>query len=242
MTGHVPADAVDPLAGERLRVLVVDDHPVVRRGLRAMLEAEPWVDEIIDAASAAEAVRQAVARRVDVAAMDVGLPDADGIDATRRIVAALPGVRILMLTLHDDPDVVARSLHAGAHGYLLKDSDPDTILHALRTVASGGVVLGPGVGPRLLTSLQGTPTRLPPPLDRLTARERDLLGRLAVGDNNSQIARHLRLSEKTVRNQLSTVFAKLGVADRVRAALIARDAGMGSSSRLDQDRARPPQR
>lgn len=208
------------------RVLIVDDHPVVRRGLRTMLEGEPWVEEVVEAATATEAVRQAVSRRVDVVAMDVVLPDGDGVEATRRVVQARPDAKVLMLTMTDDEDVVARSLHAGARGYLLKDTDPDTIVDALRTVADGGVVLGPRIGPAMLTTLRRTPAALPAPFDRLTDRERDILSRLACGDSNARIARHLGLSEKTVRNQLSSVFTKLGVADRVQAALLARDAGI----------------
>jgi DNA-binding NarL/FixJ family response regulator len=211
---------------EDRRVLIVDDHPVVRRGLRAMLEGEPWVAEVTEAATVADAVREAISRRVHVIAMDVALPDGDGVDATRRILRGHPDAKVLMLTMTDDEDMVERALRAGASGYLLKDTDPDTVVDALRTVAGGGVVLGPRIGPTMLTALRRAPADLPPPFDQLTARERDILGRLAVGDSNALIARHLGVSEKTVRNQLSVVFAKLGVADRVHAALLARDAGI----------------
>jgi len=208
------------------RVLIVDDHPVVRRGLRAMLEGEEWVSEVVEAATAADAVRLAVAERAEVIAMDVALPDGDGVEATRRILRARPEAQVLVVTMADDEEVVARALRAGARGYVLKDTDPDTIVDALRTVAGGGVVLGPRIGPALLTTLRRAPADLPPPFDQLTARERAILARLSCGDSNSRIARHLGLSEKTVRNQLSVVFTKLGVADRVKAALLARDAGI----------------
>lgn len=208
------------------RVLVVDDHPVVRRGLRAMLEGEPWVKDVLEAASVEEAVREAVTYQVDVVAMDVTLPDGDGIEATRRIVSRCPGVNVLMVTFHDDEDRVARALRAGARGYVLKDTEPDTVVHALRTVAEGGVVLGPRVGPEVLATLQRAPAALPPPFDTLTARERDILAGLVRGENNARIAKHLGLSEKTIRNQLSIVFTKLGVSDRVQAALRAREVGM----------------
>jgi DNA-binding NarL/FixJ family response regulator len=224
----VVADPVgDEAAGvvESRRVLIVDDHPVVRRGLRTMLEGESWVAEVVEAATAAEAVREAVSRRVHVVAMDLALPDGDGIEATRRIVQASPDIKILMLTMTNDENIVARALRAGARGYVLKDTDPDAVVDALRTVAGDGVVLGPGIGAALLTSRQPG-TDLPPPFDRLTPREREILARLASGDSNARIARHLGLSEKTVRNQLSVVFSKLGVADRVQAALLARDAGI----------------
>jgi len=211
-------------------VLVVDDHPVVRRGLRAMLEAEAWVSSVTEAATAAEALRQAVTARPHVVAMDVGLPDGDGIEAARRIVQAVPHARVLMVTMADDGPVVTRSLRAGAHGYVLKDTDPDTIVEALRTVASGGIVLGPGIGPATLTEPAAGPAA-PPPFDRLTPREREIVEHLAAGHTNARIGRHLGLSEKTVRNQLSAVFAKLGVADRVQAALLARDAGITGATR-----------
>lgn len=209
------------------RVLIVDDHPVVRRGLRTMLEGEPWVTDIFEAATTAEAISLAVSQRVQVIAMDVALPDGDGVEATQRIMQSCPDVKILMLTMANDEDVVSRSLRAGARGYVLKDTDPDAIVDALRTVAQGGVVLGPGIGPAMLASLHRRPAELPPPFNQLTPRERDILSRLASGDSNARIARHFGLSEKTVRNQLSGIFAKLGVADRVQAALRARDVGLG---------------
>ncbi len=191
-----------------------------------MLESEPWVAEVAEAATVAEAIREAVSRRVHVIAMDLALPDGDGIEATRRIVQAHPDVKILMLTMTNDENVAARALRAGARGYVLKDTDPDAVVDALRTVAGDGVVLGPGIGPALLTSRHPGIAELPPPFDRLTPREREILARLASGDSNARIARHLGLSEKTVRNQLSVVFSKLGVGDRVQAALLARDAGI----------------
>jgi two-component system nitrate/nitrite response regulator NarL len=211
---------------EPIRVLIVDDHPVVRRGLRVMLEGEPWVRDVTEAASVEEAVREAVTCQADVIAMDVVLPDGDGVDATRRILEACPDAAVLMLTMADDDEIVARALSAGARGFLLKDTDPDMVLDALRTVASGGVVLGPKVGPTVLTALRRAPAVLPPPFDRLTARELEIVNRLAVGDSNAQIARQLNVSEKTIRNQMSAVFHKLNVSDRVQAALLARDAGI----------------
>ncbi|SFF37125.1 DNA-binding response regulator, NarL/FixJ family, contains REC and HTH domains [Actinoplanes philippinensis] len=208
------------------RVLVVDDHPVVRRGLRAMLEGEPWVATVTEAATVAEAVREAAVHPVHVVAMDVVLPDGDGIDAAGRILRAAPGTRMLILTMDDDESVVERALRAGAHGFLLKDTDPEVVVDSLRTVAAGGVVLGPRTAGALLTGLRTAPARIPAPFDRLSEREREVVVRLTAGDSNAQIARRLGLSEKTVRNQLSAIFAKLGVTDRVRVALLARDAGL----------------
>jgi two-component system, NarL family, nitrate/nitrite response regulator NarL len=210
----------------RCRVLVVDDHPVVRRGLRAMLEDEDWVASVAEASSVEEAVRAAVSHKPQVVAMDINLPDGDGIEATRRIVTLCPGVKVLIVTLYDDKDRVARALKAGARGYVLKDTEPDTIVDALRTVADGGVVLGPKVGPEVLTTLQGTPAQLPPPFDKLTPQERKILAGLVRGATNAEIGRGLGLNEKTVRNYLTGVFEKLGVDSRVQAALRARDAGI----------------
>jgi two-component system, NarL family, nitrate/nitrite response regulator NarL len=207
------------------RVLIVDDHPVVRRGLRAMLENEAWVAEVTEAASVADAVRAAVTGRAQVVAMDIALPDGDGVEATRRIVQAVPDVAVLMLTMTDDEETVGRALRAGARGYMLKDTDPDTVVDALRTVAGGGLVLGPRVAAGMLAAARANP-RLPAPFDRLTERERDIVARLAAGESNARIARHLGLSEKTVRNHLTAVFTKLEVSDRVQAALLAREAGI----------------
>ncbi|MGH3909294.1 MAG: response regulator [Pseudonocardiaceae bacterium] len=210
---------------ERLRVLIVDDHPVVRRGLRTMLEGEPWVAAVAEAATVADAVKEAVTQQVHVVAMDVTLPDGDGIDATRRIVRARPDARVLVLTMSDDEDIVARAFDAGARGYLLKDTDPETVIDSLRTVAAGGVVLGPRIGLAVLGTGQRQPARLPP-LDQLTQREYEILTLLATGESNARIARQVGVTEKTVRNQLTNVFSKLEVADRVQAALLARSMGV----------------
>jgi DNA-binding NarL/FixJ family response regulator len=219
-------------SGHGCRVLVVDDHPVLRRGLLALLATEPWVEATFEAGTEAEAVAQAVTHRVDLVAMDVALREGgDGVEATRRIVRARPEALVLIVTMSDDEAVVGRALRAGARGYVLKDSDPQTLVEALHTVASGGFVLGPGVGPSLVQV--GEDRRRPDdgPLARLTPRERELLAGLAAGDSNARIARHLGISEKTVRNSMSSVFAKLGVGDRVQAALLAREVGLPGQRR-----------
>jgi two-component system, NarL family, nitrate/nitrite response regulator NarL len=191
-----------------------------------MLDSEPWVDAVVEAATVAEAVRQAVTQQIQVVAMDLVLPDGDGIEATGRILQSRPGVRVLMMTMADDDDLVVRALRAGARGYILKSTEPDTVIDALRTVAAGGVVLGPTIGPAMLNTLQRAPAQLPPPFDQLTARQRDILAGLVRGNSNARIARHLGVTEKTVRNQLTPIFMVLGVSDRVQAALLARDAGI----------------
>jgi two-component system, NarL family, nitrate/nitrite response regulator NarL len=211
----------------RERVLIVDDHPIFRHGLRTILEHQDWVEAIVEADTAAAAVKAAVEHRVTVVAMDVALPDADGIEATRRILQLRPEVNILMLTMLDDDELVVRALQAGARSFARKDISPNRLIQALAAVADGGVVLGAAVGAVVIANLQRTPVVLPPPFDRLNERERQILAQLAGGGaNNGQIARKIGLSEKTVRNHVSAIYTKLGVADRIRAALLVRDSGV----------------
>jgi DNA-binding NarL/FixJ family response regulator len=142
----------------KYRVLIVDDHPVVRRGLRTLLIDKDWVEEVFEASTVASALREAVTRRADVIAMDIALPDGDGLDATQRILTLCPDASVLILTLTDDETFVSRALQSGARGYVLKDTDPDMIGDALRTVAGGGVVLGPKIGGGMLAALHETAT------------------------------------------------------------------------------------
>lgn len=200
---------------------------MVRRGLSTLLAEEPWIDEVVEAASADEAVREAVSQRVDIIAMDVTLHDGDGIEATSRITRVRPEAKVLILTMSEDEEIVANALRAGARGYVLKDTDPDTIVDALKMVAEGQVVLCPKVSTSVAENLRHTQAELPPPFDQLTPREREILSLLARGNSNAKIARQLGLSEKTIRNQLSAVFMKIGVSDRVQAALRAREVGLG---------------
>jgi DNA-binding NarL/FixJ family response regulator len=202
------------------RVLVVDDHPVFRRGLRVLLEGQDWVGEVVEASTVAEALREVVTRAVDVVVLDLALPDGNGVEATSRILRVNPSAAVLILTMTNDDALLARAMHAGARGYLTKETAPDTVIDALRAVASGAVVLGPQIDPTKLIDTRHEPEELPAPLNLLSLREREILAHLASGQTNAQIADDLRLSEKTIRNQLSVVFAKLGVADRVQAALI----------------------
>lgn len=210
------------------RLLIVDDHPVVRRGLRTLLETLPWIESIVEAATVADAVREATLHRVQLVAMDIRLrdDDGDGIEAVRRIRQARPEARILMLTMADERAVVRRAVEAGAHGYVLKHTEPAHLISALETVAGGGFVLGPGVGSQPFDVLSAGPPPLPPPFDRLTERELAIVKRLVASDSNAQIGRRLNLAEKTVRNQLSEIYAKIGVTDRTQAALSAREHGI----------------
>jgi DNA-binding NarL/FixJ family response regulator len=198
-------------------VLVVDDHPVVRRGLTALLQAETWVHRVVEAGTLADARRAATVESPDVAVVDLTLPDGDGIALLRHLSATAPRCRALVMTMTADPGTVRAALDAGARGYLLKDSDPEVVVASLRTVAAGGQVLGPRVEER---------SGPPPPFDRLTPRELRLVQLLAGGRSSRQVGETLGLSEKTVRNQTAAVLAKVGVADRVRLALLAQRAGL----------------
>lgn len=205
-------------------VLIVDDHPIFRRGLRAMLAQESWVGAVEEAATVAEAVRTVTERPVDLVGLDVHLPDGRGSDHVGRLLRIRPGIRILMLSVDADEGTVSAALGEGAHGYLLKGDDADDVMAALRTVAAGGFVLGPQV-PNPLTSRQGQPA-LAPPLDKITPREREFLVYLTAGRGNAEIAQRLGLAEKTVRNQMTSLFDKIGVNDRFSAAVLARRNGL----------------
>lgn len=204
----------------RLSVLLVDDHPVVRSGLRALLASLPDVHVVGEAADGATAVELAVRLCPDVVLMDLGLPVLDGIAATRQIRQRAPDAAILVLTMHEDADTVGAAVRAGASGYLLKGVDQATLLESLHLVASGErligaqVDIGPDEGWR-------TPAELTP-------RERDVLTLIAQGLSNADITARLVLSPKTVRNHVSNIYLKLGVPDRARAIVHARRSGLGT--------------
>lgn len=206
-------------------VLIVDDHGVVRRGLRSLLAGEEWVGEVYEAATVSEAQQQATLHPVDVVAMDIRLPDGDGIQATRQILRARPSAKVLVISMDQDEEMVSRALAAGACGYMLKLTEPpDLLIDALRTAAGGARVLGPDVK---LPTVSGPQRRLlPAPLNELTDRERDILALVANGCTNQEIAAQLHLTEKTIRNQMTPILAKLGVTDRVKAALMAQKADL----------------
>ena len=218
-----------PTAGGPITVLIVDDHPLIRHGLSALLELEDWVGEVLAASTAQEGLELAVSRSPGLAVFDLGLPDKQGTELIVLLRRARPDCALLVLTMNSEESVVRACLLAGANGYVLKGSPPQVVVRAAQTVADGGLVLGPEVRTAPLTEADAP--KLPEPLSRLTARDLDLLARLAEGSSNREIARALGLSEKTVRNRLSGVFLTLGVADRVQAALLARDHGMTVSGR-----------
>ena len=192
------------------RVLVVDDHPLFRDGLTSLLGTVEDIDVVASVGDGESAVRQALEHRPDVVMMDLNLPGVPGLEATRRILEALPDCGVLVLTMLADEASVVASLRVGARGYLLKEAAQHEVLAAIRTVAAGGAVYGPKVAARLLDTDR--------PGD-LTARESEVLALLANGLSNSEIARDLGLSLKTVQNHVSHVLAKLQVKDRTQAAL-----------------------
>ncbi|WP_308819109.1 response regulator transcription factor [Pseudonocardia alni] len=212
---------------DRIRTLLVDDHAPFRAGLRTLLATAPDVDVCGEAATGEEAVESVVALHPDVVLLDLTMPGAGGVAATERIVAASPHARVLVLSMSGDDDSVLAALRAGARGYLLKGAARAEILHAVRTVAGGEAILGPSVASRLPALLAPVPPAPPPPFPELSAREREVLAGLAAGLTNPRIAARLGLSEKTVRNHVSAVLAKLGVAHRADAADRARAAGLG---------------
>ena len=207
-------------------VLVVDDHPLVRQGLRAVFEATQDVDVIAETDNGVDAVRLCVEQHPDVALMDLQLPGAHGIDATRQIAQAAPRTAVLVLTMFDDDDTVSAAVSAGAAGYLLKGADGADIVAAVRAAAAGQAVFGAPVAARLKGWFDHPPER-DRPFPELTDRERAILDGVASGLSNTEIGARLYLSPKTVANNLTTILAKLHLGHRTEAIVKAREAGLG---------------
>jgi DNA-binding NarL/FixJ family response regulator len=217
--------SISSVTTNSVRVLIADDHPVLRFGLRTMLEVS-GLNVIAEASTGTEALQFALALHPDVILMDVDMPDIDGIEATRQIRAALPEVRVLMLTMFHDDAALLAAIRAGAHGYILKSTQQSEIPHAVRAVAAGQVIFGAGVAERMLEAFVDLPT-IKLPFPELTAREREILGLLAQRCPNAVIAQRLNLSVKTVRNYVTCVLTKLKAVDRHEAGQMARQAGLG---------------
>ena len=203
-----------------IRVLVVDDHPVVRDGLRGMLGGQPDLEVVGEAANGHQAVRAVAAQSPDVVLMDLRMPELDGVAAIERIRAEHPGVHVLVLTTYDDDRHILRAVEAGATGYLLKDTPREQLFAAVRAAARGESVLSPVVADRLLRQVRQ------PQVEALSDREREVLALVADGRTNRAIAEELFISEATVKTHLVHVFAKLGVDDRTAAVMVALERGL----------------
>ncbi|HMQ56607.1 MAG TPA: response regulator transcription factor [Anaerolineae bacterium] len=214
-------DTRDPI-----RVLIADDHPLFRDGVRALLNSLPAAQVVGEAATGAEAVAQAEALQPDVILMDILMPDLNGIEATRQILGQNPTIGILMLTMFEDDESVFAAMRVGARGYILKGADQVEIWHAIQAVARGEALFGPAIARRLINffSRASIPTH---PFPELTEREHEILSLMAQGYSNAEIAETFVLSPKTVRNHVSNIFSKLQVADRAHAIVKAREAGLG---------------
>jgi DNA-binding NarL/FixJ family response regulator len=213
---------------DTVRVLIADDHPHFREGMRGRLDRVADVAVVGEAASGDEAVELAHKLEPHIILMDIKMPGLNGIEATREIQRANPQIGILVLTMFEDDDSVFAAMRAGAKGYLLKDSGGEGVVHAIRAVASGEAVFGPGVAERIIGYFSAPRAAAPQrAFPELTEREEEILSLVAQGKSNREIARQLFVSLKTVRNHVSNILLKLQVADRAQAVIRARDAGMG---------------
>ncbi|MFI0406445.1 response regulator [Actinomadura sp. 3N508] len=210
-----------------LRVLVADDQALVRGSFRVLLDTTPGLRTVGEAGTGAEAVELAERERPDVVLMDVRMPEMDGIEATRRICADLPDIRVLILTTFDLDSYVYSALRAGASGFLLKDTPPADLLSAVRVVAAGDSLLAPTVTRRLIAEFVRRPEiQLPPSLDGLTDREREVLTLVARGLSNTELAEHLHLSPATVKTHIGHLLAKLQARDRAQLVIAAYESGL----------------
>jgi DNA-binding NarL/FixJ family response regulator len=210
-------------------VLIADDHPMFRRGVAAVIDGDPDMHVVAQADSTDTAVQAAALNQPDVVLMDLAMPGGGGIEALRRIRAADADARVLMLTMSEDADAVFAALRAGARGYLLKDADKDAIRAAVAAVARGEAVFGQRIADKVVAFFANAATAGTTAFPQLSGREREVLDLIARGLDNRAIARRLVLSEKTVRNNVSTILTKLQVADRNQAIVTARDAGLGTT-------------
>jgi DNA-binding NarL/FixJ family response regulator len=212
-----------------IHVLVADDQALVRGGFRMILEAQPDITVVAEAADGRQAVALARTESPDVVLMDIRMPELDGIQATRQLLnGTTPAPRVLMLTTFDLDEYVYEAIRAGASGFLLKDVPPDELAHAVRVVAAGDVLLAPAITRRLVEEYvrRPLPGRRPAQLDQLTERELDVLRLVARGLSNAEIAAHLVLGETTVKTHVTRVLAKLGLRDRVQAVVLAYESGL----------------
>jgi DNA-binding NarL/FixJ family response regulator len=212
-----------------IRVLIVDDQALVRAGFRMILEAEGDIDIVAEAVDGLEAVELVTRYTVDVALMDIRMPNLDGIEATRRVAEISPTTHVLMLTTFDLNEYVYEALRAGASGFLLKDAPPERLVDAIRVVASGDALLAPSITRRVIEQFSRRPPvreGLPPELADLTAREVEVLRYVARGHSNAEIAKELFLGETTVKTHVARILQKLQLRDRVQAVVLAYETGL----------------
>jgi DNA-binding NarL/FixJ family response regulator len=214
-------------SAEALRVLIADDHPLFRNGMRALLNSVLDLEVVGEATTGDEVIILAAALQPDVILMDLQMPGVTGIEATRRILLTSPHVYVLVVTMFEDDDSVFAALRAGARGYVLKGATPDEMLRAIRAIGSGEAIFSPAIAQRLIDYFGAPRPATPvPAFPDLTEREQEILARIARGQSNPDIARQLIISLKTVRNHVSNIFSKLQVTDRAEAIMRARDAGL----------------
>ena len=210
-----------------IRVLIADDHPVFRFGLRTLLKADPTLEIVGEATNGKEAIAQASELSPDVILMDLNMPGMNGIQAIRRILTNHPEVHILVLTMFDDDDSVFAAMRAGARGYLLKGAEGGEMLQAIHVISTGEAIFSPSIAQRLMQYFGASrPRGADQPFPDLTEREREVLALIAQGYTNQAIAERLEITPKTVRNHISAIFSKLQVTSRLEAIMRAKDAGM----------------
>lgn len=214
-----------------LSVLIADDHPVFRDGIRALLEATPYMEIAGEATTGEEVISLAGQLQPDVILMDVQMPGLNGIEATRKIAGAHPSIRVLVVTMFEEDASVFSAMRAGARGYVLKDATREEIRRAIQAVGNGEAIFSPAIAARLIAFFASPPLSIPKNMfPELTGREKEILDRVAKGESNQKIAKHLALSAKTVSNYVSNILNKLQVADRAQAIVKAREAGLGKES------------
>ncbi len=212
----------------KLRILIADDHPVFRYGMRALLGTMPDVEVVGEATTGDQVVRAAVTVQPDVVLMDVHMPGLNGIEATREIMRSHPQTRVLVVTMFEDDTSVFAAMRAGARGYVLKDAEQDEIVRAIQAVGHGEAIFSPAVAARVIAFFAAPYATAPKALfPTLNDREREILALMAGGATNEEIAQQLIVTQKTVSNYVSSILSKLHVADRVQAVIRAREAGLG---------------
>ena len=212
-----------------IRIVIADDHPVFRDGLASLLDPLDEIEVVARARDGVEAVAAVAEHHPDVVIMDVQMPELNGIEATRRVVADSPGTGVLVLTMGEDDGTVLAALRAGARGYLRKGAEQEEIVRAIETVHEGGVVFGASLAARIAEVLAPAPSGPARPFPELTERETEILDRIAAGRSNGQIAAELFLSPKTIRNNVTHILAKLQATDRADIIIRARDRGLGTA-------------